>query len=389
MRIGIIGDFACPTGLGAVNHALAAEFAARGHEISVLAVNYGGDPHPYPYRVYCGRAFGSLLGFNRVAEFVQTERPDVLLVHFDPWIVRRYLEALKELPARERPPVVAYVPIDGPNHHPRDGATLNACAHVLTYTDFGARELRSAGYTGPVTVAPLGIDLTTWQPMDRNAARAALGVAENGLIILVADRNQSRKRIDLALEAFATIADELPDARLVYHGACEEPSGYPVKAIAHRLGIARRVGLTLPDADDPAPGLSDDVRRLWYCASDIKLSAAMGEGWGLTTAEAMACGVACVAVEWGAIPEWAGNAVRLVPATSTYTYTPSGHQGGAADPEALGAQLWDLAVHEGGRRALAARGLARMQDPHLQWDAIGQIVERVLAEVADAVHVPA
>lgn len=389
MKIGIIGDFACPTGLGAVNHALAREFAAAGHRLSVLAVNYHGDPHDYPYRLYPASAGGHLLGVNRVTEFVRAETPDVLLIHFDPWIVRRYLAALAELPPLDRPPVVAYVPVDGTGYPARDVVPLNACAHVLAYTEFGARELRMAGYTAPITVAPLGIDLATWRPMPQVEARAALSLPPDGLIVLVADRNQSRKRIDLALQAFACIADELPAARLVYHGAPEEPTGYPIKSMAVRLGLAGRVGLTMPDADDPAPGLPDDVRRLWYCASDIKLSTAMGEGWGLTTAEAMACGVACVAVDWAAIPEWAAGAVRLVPATSTVTYTPSGHQGGAADPEALGAQLWDLAIHPRARAGLAARGLARMQEPHLRWTAIADTFERVFVEATDAVYLPA
>lgn len=388
MHVGIIGDFACPTGLGAVNHAIAAELAARGDTVAVLAVNYHGDPHPFPHRLYPAGAFGSSpIGYGRLHDFVRAERPDVLIIHFDPWIVRRFLEILRELPPTERPPVVAYAPVDGPDHNPRDGMALNQCAHVLSYTAFGVAELRKAGYTGPATAVPLGVDLNVWAPMDRAEARAALGLPADGLIVLVADRNQGRKRLDLALGAFATIADDLPDARLVYHGAAEEPMGYPVKAIAHRLGIARRVGLTLPDADDPAPGLPDDVRRLWYCAADIKLSSAMGEGWGLTTMEAMACGIPCIAVDWGGIPEWAAGAVRLVPPLTTMTYTPSGHRGGVADAESLGAALWDLAAHPGTRRRLAEAGLAHVRQPRFRWATIGAQVAAVLDEVVHGVPV--
>lgn len=387
MHVGIVGDFACPTGLAQVNHQLAAQLAARGDTVAVLAVNYHGDPHPHPHRLYpAGAGGGSPVGYQRLAEFVRAERPDVLLIHFDPWIVRTFLEYLaRDLPPSERPPVVAYAPVDGEGLHPRDGMALNACAHVISYTAFGVRELRAAGYEGPASVVGLGVDLDVWAPMDRRAARQALGMPEDGIVVLVADRNQGRKRIDLALHAFAIALGDDPTARLIYHGAPEEPIGYPIKAIARRLGIARQVGLTMPDAADPAPGLPDEVRRLWTCAADIRLSSAMGEGWGLPTAEAMACGVPCIAVAWGGIPEWAGPAVRLVPPSSYHTYLPSGHRGGAADPEDLAAALWDLAAHPQARARLGAAGRAHVEQARFRWDVIGAQVAAVLGEVANAV----
>jgi D-inositol-3-phosphate glycosyltransferase len=69
------GDCAVQTGFGRVAEGLL-PILAKEHEIVVLAVNYWGDPHGLPYRLYPAMVGGSdPYGSHRIAEIVAKEKP--------------------------------------------------------------------------------------------------------------------------------------------------------------------------------------------------------------------------------------------------------------------------------------------------------------------------
>src|SRR4030095_6152956 len=50
---------------------------------------------------------------------------------------------------------------------------------------------------------------------------------------------------------------------------------------------------------------------LIYSALDVQVTTTLGEGWGLTTMEGMACGTPQIVPDWAALGEWATPALKV------------------------------------------------------------------------------
>ncbi|MDR3416977.1 MAG: glycosyltransferase family 4 protein [Nevskia sp.] len=153
-------------------------------------------------------------------------------------------------------------------------------AAVITVSA-GLREaLLGLGAAGEkITVLRNGVDTRTFRPLDREAARAALGLA--GPVLISVGALIERKRHRLILEALRL----LPEFSLLIVG--EGPERAALEALAGRLGLAGRVRLV---GERPHMVMSQ-----YYSAADLSVLASSREGWANVLLEAMACGVAVVA----------------------------------------------------------------------------------------------
>ena len=381
MRLLLCGDFACHTGFARVNERVAGALAARGWDVAVLAVNYVGMPHPLQlrHRLYPAAAAGDAYGKGLLAEVVRREAPDAILVVNDPWIVAPFLD---HLPA-DAPPVVAYMPVDAPGINGALLAGIDRLAHAVAYTDFGLAELRRAGLTAPASVIPHGVDVELYRPIPRAEARGKGGLAPDVFAVLVADANQPRKRLDIAVEAFARFAADVPAARLLYHGPATSTGwGYDIADLADQHGVGDRLILTARIS--ATQGVAEEDMPYIYALADVKLSTSAGEGWGLTTMEAMACGVPCVAADWAALGEWAKDAVLLLPVGATARHTGGTNTRGAAlDPAAVADALAALHASPDARTLIGAAGLARAREPQYRWETIGAQFDAALRSVVE------
>jgi glycosyltransferase involved in cell wall biosynthesis len=79
--------------------------------------------------------------------------------------------------------------------------------------------LRRKGLHQPVTVVPAAIDLTDCQPVDRHAARSALGLGADDWVVALIGRVQFwQKRQDLAVQALLLARREIPQLKLLVVG---------------------------------------------------------------------------------------------------------------------------------------------------------------------------
>lgn len=78
-----IADAVAHTGFAQVNHAILDEIY-REWDVSVLGINYMGDPHPYPYGVFPASLGGDVYGFNRLPALLDGLQPDVVFIINDP-----------------------------------------------------------------------------------------------------------------------------------------------------------------------------------------------------------------------------------------------------------------------------------------------------------------
>jgi len=143
-------------------------------------------------------------------------------------------------------------------------------------------------------VAP-GVDLATFTPGDRAAARARLGLPVDRRIVLFAGRLQPLKGVDVLVEALAHLAAQPEPPLLLVVGG---PSGRPtaareLEALAAVLGVGEHV-LMRPPA--PQGALVD-----YYRAADVVAMPSRSESFGLVAAEAQAAGVPVVAAAVGGL----------------------------------------------------------------------------------------
>ncbi len=151
---------------------------------------------------------------------------------------------------------------------------------------------------GRLCTSPPGVDRSLFHPGSRSAARARLGLGR-GPRVLYVGRIQPLKGVDVAVEAFARVAEQVPGVRMDVVGGASGPNGHDEVAALRRrvveLGLAGRVEFHGPVAH----------RRLadWYRAADLLVVPSRSESFGLVAAEAQACGLPVVASRVGGLAE--------------------------------------------------------------------------------------
>jgi glycosyltransferase involved in cell wall biosynthesis len=166
-------------------------------------------------------------------------------------------------------------------------------------TRFRGILLKRFGSRVPVMTILNGIDLTQFCPNveSRAETRRALGFDETRLIIGMVGQLTPRKGQLEAIEAFAKIADKIPNSDLVIVGEAlfNHDHGYRTRLI-QLAGASRRAGRI------HFLGPREDVPALMR-AFDLLLLNSRSEAFGLTVVEAMASETAVVAASVDGVPE--------------------------------------------------------------------------------------
>ncbi|MCR4301794.1 MAG: glycosyltransferase family 4 protein [Sulfuricaulis sp.] len=383
-----IGDAACPSGFARATHAIL-DMLRREYDVTVLGMNYRGDPHPYPYPIFTAFAGGDAFGVGRLVWMCDLVKPDVIVLQNDGWNIQPYVRQLR----RRKPngkymwpeyagiPIVAALAVDGKN---LDARWLDGLAHVVFWTQFALDEAREAGYEGPASVVPLGVDTTVYHPADKMEARSARGIASLGDAFIVGNvnRNQPRKRWDLTVRYFAewVKSKKVSDAYLYLHVAPTGDMGVDVKQLAKYYGVLDHLALMEPPT---WYGIAEEEMRDTYNCFDVQVTTTQGEGFGLTTFEGMACGVPQIVPDWAALGELCAGAAWMVPCTSTAInpVAPGLNViGGVPDEGKFIEALDALYRHPDYRETNRAAALERARQPRFRWENVGAAWLAVIAE---------
>ncbi|MET0628003.1 MAG: glycosyltransferase family 1 protein [Acidimicrobiia bacterium] len=161
-----------------------------------------------------------------------------------------------------------------------------------------------------VVVIPHGVDHARFRPEpDSRADVAALervGVCAPYVAFL--GTIEPRKDVPSLVRAFASVAAEHPELRLVLAGGDGWHDGTVDAAIA-TSGAADRVVRTGYVSDDVVPALLRRAAAVVYPSLE--------EGFGLPALEALACGAPLVTTAGSSIQEFVGDAALLVPPGDT------------------------------------------------------------------------
>ncbi|MGP4057674.1 D-inositol-3-phosphate glycosyltransferase [Mycobacterium sp. 4D054] len=166
---------------------------------------------------------------------------------------------------------------------------------LIVNTEHEEHQLVSLHQADPsrIDVVHPGVDLKTFTPGERRAARAALGLDIEAQIVAFVGRIQPLKAPDVLLRAAAL----LPGVQVVIAGG---PSGSGLATpdnlvhLAAELGISERVTFLPPQSRDQLVQV--------YRAADIVAVPSHSESFGLVAVEAQACGTPVVAAAVGGLP---------------------------------------------------------------------------------------
>jgi D-inositol-3-phosphate glycosyltransferase len=233
---------------------------------------------------------------------------------------------------------------------------VRAASLLVANTPREAHELVELYDADPslVEIVSPGVDLDTFTPGDKEAARAAVCLPEDAEVVLFVGRIQPLKAPDVLLRAVARLLERNPARRerlvvAVLGGpsgsGLDRPRG--LQQLARELGIAGVVQFV--------PPVSRCELAQWYRAADLLAVPSYSESFGLVALEAEACGTPVVAADVGGLPDALGDAGRLV---------------GGHDPADWAAAIGGLLDDPEHRKALSEKAIGHAEK--FGWDATSE-----------------
>lgn len=396
-RLLALADAGCHTGFGHVTHAIGERLIRDyGHEVHVLAVNYQGDyfpsildpDKPTPLRLYNPKKFlpTDTYGQTRILEILgllgeSAEGLDAVFVLQDPQVLLQLLfenSYDKERYLLRYRPILAYLPCDGTNLPPVWTETLPKVTNVIAMSKWGQDHYPGSKlvYHGVDTdrfwpIAERPITLSNGDVLrNKRDAKRAFGFNPRSFVIGRVDKNSGRKDWGALIRTIGPLMQKYRDIEFHAHcAASEKVSGVDIPLTFTRFlptdDIAQRVHQ--PGLHNTFIGWSQQDLNGLYNAFDIFVSTSRGEGFGLTNAEAVACGVPVVAQNVSAIPEIVGPGGLLVEPSGVMVTVPSGEDLWMPDVAGFTAAIERLYHSAGLRRDLGEKGVTHVR-ANFSWD---------------------
>jgi len=393
-RVLWIGDAGCHTGFGRVTHSIGDRLVETyGHDVNVLAINHRGDPWETSLKLWPAmlRAPGDTYGFARVIEMLHTSMPEVVIFLNDQPVVLRYLFANKFDPERillNFAPIAAYLPVDGINNPP-SWEILSQVSTRVAMTKFGQDLMPDSemiyhgvdtGLYHPVSpgqpITTSGGDVIT----SKRDAKKALGYDPDGFLVLRVDRNSVRKDFPDTWKALVPVIERHRDIQVHFH--CQARGDYYdfPNILAREPGVANHFYFPDEKSHNTFMGWPDSDLATLYNAADVFVSTSWSEGFGLTIAEAMACGVPVIAQNCSAITEVVGPGGILVDPLMT-VIVPSGQDQWIPNVDAFTEAIEKLYLSRGARRDLGRKAREHVE-ANFSWDTAAAQFDELIERLA-------
>ena len=286
----------CATGFGTVSRNILVPLHQSGRfDITVLGINYWGIPHDFPFPIWpVGIGPGSdPYGRERIQQQIANSEFDILFMIQDSFILefaKDFIPKLKNMGKKFAS--VVYFPIDGVPKKEWVEA-MSAFDFPVTYTRWGKSECVSLvpEIEDRLQVMPHGVNVSDYYPVPTHEMvkfrSTYFGPFYDHFIWCNVNRNQQRKDIPKAMLAFKKFKEMVPKTVLYLHMSPID-QGWDLPKVAESMGLVVGRDIVFPHNFGPNQGFPRHILNLIYNASDCVLSTTLGEGWGLSTVEAMA-----------------------------------------------------------------------------------------------------
>lgn len=393
----IAGDFGCATGFARVVESLIPYWSDR-YEIIVFGVNYEGNPHHLDgiVRAYPATSIeyrrGDYWGRTKFPQVVRAERPDILWLFNDPQIILGWWNAVQHLQQDIGFKVVGYTPIDGTGNSRSTIEALQQLDVLATYTEYGAVELRKAGYQREIPIIPHGVNTDDFYPIDRYDARAELGLPQDVFFVFNGNRNQPRKRYGTTIGAFLLAAAKQPKLRLYCHCGVKDEGIHLENAwvmlnqvYSDKYGIPK---LEVKDylwmtAANHSPENAVPISRLnlIYNAMDVGINTCSGEGWGLVNVEHAVCGVPQIVPNHTSTGELFADGRGLLVEPAYWDVFDGDLYRGVCRAEDVAHKILFAYEHQEATRVIADKAREYFTQPKFSWPAIAEQFSTIFSEL--------
>ena len=276
-------------------------------------------------------------GFNKIAEYVDMVQPDVVMIYNDPMIIHRFIDALKY--DKEKSSFKLWFYIDQVYTDiapPLMEAVNKVASRVYCFTSMWAEQYSK--YPGAVKpqIMEHAVDpniFTCMGAASRIALRKSVKVPEDAIVFLNANRNSSRKRLDLTVMAFVDVLsrDQVTPYFLMFLTSLNPQNGafYDVQRIfmseLEKRGMPHDVfskRMLLIDTTPPNSLTDEQVNEI-YNMSDIGINTSDGEGYGLCQLEHLYTGAPQIVTDVGSYRSFLTEDVATFIPTSERMYFPA------------------------------------------------------------------
>lgn len=239
-----------------------------------------------------------------------SDLPCLLMTLFDTWV-------LKSPSLLNVNKIASWVPID---HQPVPPEVAAWCdrpnVYPIAMSKFGSKMLDV--FNIKHLYVPHGIE-SIFKPTpsvktndgSTMTGRQFMGFEDDHFVVTICNFNKgvspSRKAFAENMLAFGLFSASHPDARLYLY---TEPDGAMGGVNLRELALSCGIGADkyqVVDQYSYRHGISQGVMAAMYTASDVLLSATMGEGFGIPVVEAQACGTRVIVSNFSAQPELVGD----------------------------------------------------------------------------------
>jgi len=378
IKILFIGDAVAPTGFARVLHSVAKFFPKDEVDISWLGVNYHGDPHEYPYRIYpASAAGGDLYGLGRLESILSVEKPDVIFLLNDIWILKDYLGLLNRIYASKiRPKIMLYFPIDAEDHDPSWYENMNIVDKAFTYTEFGKKVAEIACPGFKFKVVPHGTDSRIFYKIDKSRSEVRKDLFptrsdlydESTYIFLNGNRNQPRKKVDITIRAFTEFAKNKPPNVMLYLHMGLIDSHINIVQMTKKCGVDDR--LIISTTEKGVQSLADDRLNAIYNSCDVGINSSVGEGWGLVNSEHAATGAPQIVPDHSALSDLYGDCGLLVPTCMSLTQDHISTTGKIVRPEDVAEKMELIYSDKELYKDLSEKSLKKFTSEKYSWETI-------------------
>lgn len=405
-----LSDFNCATGFAQVAHNILGQLQETGlYEFTVIGINHHGEPYDqkkWDFPIYPARnikragdpRYMDLFGRQRLLDELGTGKYDIVFTLQDTFIMEEIGEAIintkNELVERGMKPFkwIFYFPVDGPLKPNWVEKAVALSDIPVAYTEYGKAEALKHWEELNIKVVYHGVDTSVFKPLPRAERREFkkkffAGFAEGKFVVTNVNRNQRRKDIPRTIAAFALFKKQRPESLLYLHMRHHDVGGN-ILEMARHWGLEPTKDFVVPDKFDEHTGYPVEIVNKIYNVSDVVVSTTLGEGWGLSSIEAMAAKVPVLFPANTALNEIIGDDVRGTKFASGATKNSFICLGDedmnqfrpTADIEDMAAKLVDLYDKKLNAEEKAERAFEWVQT--LSWDTIGEQWKAIFKEAS-------
>lgn len=399
-----LGDAGCHTGFARVTHSIGERLVDDyGHDVHVLAYNHRGDSWPSikdpdrqtPLKLYRPNAIDNKdnFGMSRHIEMLAKIEPDVVVMLHDANILMFLLYENgwdKDQVFVKYRPIITYIPVDGYNR-PSEWNTLTKVTNTVVMSKFGQDSIPGSKlvYHGvdsdrfyPVETKPITVS-TGAVLKSQGDCKEAFGYPRDCFLIVRADKNSGRKDFASTIKAVWPVMRKNKDIRVHLHttsGRLQDDALVIPDMLSREPDLRDR--FYLPGLHSSWVGWPEEDLMALYNAADLFVTTSRGEGFGLTIAEAMACGTPVIAQNVSAIPEVVGPGGILIEPLTQIT-VPNGSDLWVANVPAFTDAIGRLYESRGARRDLGEKARQHIVD-NFSWDFAAEKFDHFISALAAA-----